>query len=72
MVKGCINVQKKKEKRKDQIPTPGGLRLRKTVRGKVISPLIVQINLKLIKEGSKKLSEIFPDQNKTEAPAEAK
>ena len=44
--------------------TPKGLRLRKTVRGKVISPAIVQINLKITKEGSKSLAEIFPDQNK--------
>jgi len=42
---------------------PKGLRMRKTVRGKVISPEIVQINLKILKEGSKKLSEIFPEQN---------
>jgi small subunit ribosomal protein S6e len=42
---------------------PKGLRLRKTVRGKVISPAISQINLKIIKEGSKKLQEIFPEQN---------
>jgi len=47
---------------------PKGLRLRKTVRGKIISPAIVQINLKTIKEGSKKLSEIFPDQNKPKSP----
>ncbi|MCL5018830.1 MAG: eS6 family ribosomal protein [Candidatus Pacearchaeota archaeon] len=51
--------------------TPKGLRLRKTVRGKVISPAIVQINLKILKEGSKKLSEVFPDQNlPKEKPAE--
>ena len=43
---------------------PEGLRLRKTVRGKIISPEIVQINLKVLKEGAKKLGEIFPDQNK--------
>jgi small subunit ribosomal protein S6e len=49
-----------KTKRSDK--TPKGLRLRKTVRGKVISPAIVQINLKLIKEGNKKLQEIYPDQ----------
>lgn len=61
---------KKEGKRKRSNPTPGGLRLRKTVRGKVISNAIVQINLKPTKEGSKKLSEIFPDQNKTESPAE--
>jgi small subunit ribosomal protein S6e len=52
---------KKEGKRKRSNPTPGGLRLRKTVRGKIISPAISQINLKLIKEGSKKLTEIFPE-----------
>jgi len=51
-------------KKKVSNPKPKGLRLRKTVRGRVISPEIVQINLKILKEGSKKLSEIFPDQNK--------
>jgi small subunit ribosomal protein S6e len=49
---------------------PLGLRLRKTVRGKVISDAISQINTKVLKEGGKKLSEIFADQNKAaEAPA---
>lgn len=53
-----------------------GLRLRKTVRGKTISEKSVQINIKVLKAGSKKLAEIFPDQNKApepvvkEAPAE--
>ena len=42
-----------------------GVRLRKTVRGKTISDKIVQINIKVIKEGKKPLSEIFPEQNKT-------
>ncbi len=49
-------------------PTPKGLRLRKTVRGNTISPDIIQINLKIVKQGSKKLSEIFPDQNKAKEP----
>lgn len=50
---------------------PKGLRLRKTVRGKVISEAMSQINLKIIKEGGKKLSEVFPDQNKApETPAQ--
>jgi len=44
--------------------TPGeGLRLRKTVRGKVISNAISQINLDVVKAGKKPLKEIFPDQN---------
>jgi small subunit ribosomal protein S6e len=52
--------------------TPSGLRLRKTVRGKIISPEIVQINLKILKEGNKKLSDIFPEQNQPKQKAEAK
>jgi len=62
--KGMKKRPKREGKKKQTTPTPGGLRLRKTVRGKVISPEIIQINLKLLKEGSKKLSEVFPDQNK--------
>jgi small subunit ribosomal protein S6e len=70
--KGMHKRSKKEGKKKRSNPTPGGLRLRKTVRGKVISPAIVQINLKLIKEGSKKLSEIFPEQDKSkEVPVSA-
>lgn len=58
-------------KRKLTTPKPGGLRLRKTVRGRVISPEIVQINLKILKEGGKKLSEIFSDQNKPKEEVKA-
>ncbi len=43
-----------------------GVRLRKTVRGKTIFEKTVQINMKLVKEGGKKLREIFQDQNKKE------
>lgn len=45
-----------------------GLRKRKTYRGKELSEKTVQINLILEKEGTKKLSEIFPDQNKAPEP----
>ncbi len=45
---------------------PKGLRRRKTVRGNTISQDIVQVNLVIVKEGKKKLSEIFPDQVKKE------
>jgi small subunit ribosomal protein S6e len=41
-----------------------GIRKRKTVRGKVLSASVSQINLKVVKSGSKHLAEIFPDQNK--------
>lgn len=43
---------------------PKGLRLRKTVRGREISPFTVQINTKVLKEGKKKFVSLF------EAPAE--
>ncbi len=59
---------KKEGKKKRSNTTPKGLRLRKTVRGEVISSAIVQINLKILKQGKKKLSEIFPDQNKSAEP----
>ncbi|MBU0907688.1 MAG: hypothetical protein KKD18_04660 [Nanoarchaeota archaeon] len=61
-----------------------GLRLRKTVRGKTVFEKTVQVNMNVIKEGSKKLTEIFPEQNQPkqkpentqrlieEKPAEAK
>src|SRR3989344_230145 len=42
-----------------------GVRIRKTVRGKTISEKVTQINLKVVKEGKKKLSDIFPEQNKS-------
>ena len=61
----------KGDKKKPKKP-PQGLRIRKTVRGEIISDAVVQINTKVVKEGAKKLSEVFPDQNKKpEAPAPA-
>ena len=51
---------------------PRGLRLRKTVRGNTISTDIIQINMKVIKQGSKKLKEIFPEQNKPKEKAAEK
>ncbi len=50
---------------------PKGLRKRKTIRGKVISENIVQINLKLVKAGGKKLEEVFSDQNKAKEEPKA-
>lgn len=46
---------------KDNYP---GIRRRKTLRGKQISETTSQINLKILKEGGKKLEEIFAEQNK--------
>ncbi|MEK6928952.1 MAG: S6e family ribosomal protein [Nanoarchaeota archaeon] len=48
-----------------------GLRLRKTVRGKIISPVISQINISVIKAGKKPFTEIFPEQNKLEEKKQA-
>ena len=61
--RGMKKRPKKEGKKKQLCKKPKGLRLRRTVRGKVISEDIRQINLKITKEGKKKLSEIFPDQN---------
>jgi len=62
--KGMKKRPKKEGKKKRSDNRPKGLRLRKTVRGRIISKAITQINLKILKEGSKKLAEIFPEQNK--------
>lgn len=71
--KGMKKRPKKEGKKKRSNPKPKGLKLRKTVRGEVISSELSQINLKILKQGKKKLAEIFPDQNKlpeAEKPAE--
>ena len=63
--KGMHKRPKREGKKKQSNPTPGGLRLRKTVRGEILSEKTSQVNLKILKEGKKKLSEVFPDQNKS-------
>lgn len=68
--KGMKKRPKKEGKKKRSKNKPKGLRLRKTVRGKVISDTISQINLKILKQGKNKLEEIFPDQNKGKEPKE--
>lgn len=73
LTKGWGMHKRPKGRRKKVPPQPAGLRMRKTVRAKTISQAVVQINLKVVKHGAKKLAEIFPDQNKPkEKPAEAK
>jgi ribosomal protein S6E (S10) len=64
--KGMKKRPKREGKRPHAKNRPKGLRLRKTARGRTISSAMVQINMKVIKEGHKKLSEIFPEQNKVE------
>jgi small subunit ribosomal protein S6e len=60
--KGMKKRPKKEGKKKRSNPKPKGLRLRKTVRGNTISADIIQINLKVLKQGGKKLSEVFENQ----------
>ena len=55
---------KREGKKKRGKNRPKGLRLRKTVRGNTISADIVQINLKVLKSGNKKLSDVFEGQAK--------
>ena len=58
---------------KKKVPQPKGLRLRKSVRGKTIAETTIQVNMKVVKFGKKKLGEIFADQKKAlepEKPAE--
>jgi small subunit ribosomal protein S6e len=66
--KGMHKKPRKEGKKKLSNKNPKGLRLRKTVRGRVISPEISQINLKVIKEGKKSLKDIF--ETKEEQPTE--
>lgn len=66
--KGFKKRPKREGKKKRPKNRPKGLRLRKSVRGKVISDAISQINLKVLTEGKKKLPEVFPDQNKAPEP----
>ncbi len=70
--KGMRKRQKFEGKKKRSNPTPRGLRMRKKVRGEVLSDKTSQINLKILKEGKKKLSEVFPDQNKAPETEEKK
>lgn len=66
--KGMHKRPKREGKKKISNKNPKGLRLRKTVHGKIISENIIQVNLKLTKQGDKKLEEIFG--KKEETPAE--
>jgi len=63
--------KKSKGLKKKRQRNPKGLRLRKTVRGKIISPEIIQINLMLLKQGKKYLAEVFPEQNQAKEKAAA-
>ncbi|MEK6858315.1 MAG: S6e family ribosomal protein [Nanoarchaeota archaeon] len=64
LTKGWGMWKKPRKLGKKVVSTPDGLRLRKTVRGKQLSEKTIQINLKVLKHGHKKLEELFPEQNK--------
>ncbi len=49
-----------------------GIRLRKSVRGKQISLNVSQINLRIVKDGKRKIAEVFPEQNKVKEIKEQK
>ena len=57
--KGMHIKPKKEGKKKLSNNKPNGLRLRKTVRGNTISSDIVQINMKVLKEGKTSLAKTF-------------
>ncbi len=71
LTKGWGMWKKPRKGGKKKTETPHGLRLRKTVRGKQLSEKTSQINLIVIKTGSKKLEELFPEQNKPKPAKEA-
>jgi small subunit ribosomal protein S6e len=52
-------MHKKPKGEKKEGTKPNGLRLRKTMRGKVLSKDIRQVNTKVTKEGAKKLADIY-------------
>lgn len=60
--KGMHKRPRREGKKKQSNANPKGLRLRKTVRGSVLSPAIVQINLKVVKEGKTPLAQVFEGQ----------
>ena len=62
-----MHMKPKGEKKVNKKPT--GLRLRKTVRGKEISNFTIQINTKVLKEGTKKFDDLF-EKPVEEAPTE--
>lgn len=62
--KGMKKRSRREGKKKRAEFKPDGLRLRKTVHGNTLTDNITQINLKVIKEGSKPLSEIYKKEEK--------
>jgi len=53
-------------------PKEGGMRKKKSVRGNTINQDIVQINMKVVKEGSKPIDSLLKIEEKSEKPKEEK
>ena len=67
LLKEGFGLKKKHKKTKKAKAEPvKGLRLRRTLRGNTISPDVVQINLKLVKEGEKPLPVLLGKEEKAE------
>jgi len=60
---------KREGKKKQSNSTPNGLRLRKLIRGNIISDEMRQINLKVVKAGKKTLTEVYAPAKEEETPA---
>lgn len=69
LTKGFSMHKRPRREGKKPVSTPDGLRLKKSVRGNLISKDTIQINTKVTKEGSKKFETLLP---KKEAPKEEK
>ena len=69
LTKGFSMHKRPRREGKKLVYTPDGLRLKKSVRGNLISKDTIQINTKVIKEGHKKFHDLLP---KKEKPAEHK
>ena len=75
--KGFSLKSKPKGLKKHPVKMPDGLRLKKSVRGNTISKETIQINTKVLKEGTSKFEEMLPKKEvkveevkPTEKPAE--
>ena len=73
LTKGFSMHKRPRREGKKKVYTPDGLRLKKSVRGNLISKDTIQINTKVIKEGHKKFHDLLPKKEETkteEKPAE--
>ncbi len=60
LTKGFSLKKKPKGLKKKPVRMPRGLRFKKTVRGNTISKDTIQVNMKVLKEGSQKFEELLP------------